>query len=55
MREIIKGNFPFERRALSAEEARQIFKDQPYKIELIEGLEQGGYDEYGNPLDEKPA
>ncbi|MGD9092459.1 MAG: threonine--tRNA ligase [Anaerolineales bacterium] len=54
MREIIKGNFPFERRALSAEEARQIFTDQPYKLELIDGLEDGGYDEYGEPLDEKP-
>jgi threonyl-tRNA synthetase len=52
MREIIKGNFPFERRALSAEEARQIFTDQPYKLELIDGLEDGGYDEYGEPLDE---
>jgi threonyl-tRNA synthetase len=54
MREIIKGDFPFERRALSAEEARQVFADQPYKLELIEGLESGGYDEYGEPLDEKP-
>ena len=32
----------------------QIFKDQPYKIELIDGLEKGGLDEYGNPLKEKP-
>jgi threonyl-tRNA synthetase len=54
MRKIIKGDFPFERRALSAEEARQIFADQPYKLELIEGLEGGGYDEYGEPLDETP-
>jgi len=54
MREIIKGNHPFNRRALSAEEARKIFKDQPYKLELIEGLEQGGTDEDGNPLSEKP-
>lgn len=54
MREIIKGNHPFTRRALSAEEARQIFKDQPFKLELIDGLEQGGTDEDGNPLDEKP-
>jgi threonyl-tRNA synthetase len=29
-------------------------KDQPYKLELIEGLEKGGLDEYGNPLDVKP-
>ena len=39
---------------VSADEARQIFKDQPYKLELIDGLEKGGFDEYGNPLKEKP-
>ncbi|RPJ36512.1 MAG: threonine--tRNA ligase, partial [Chloroflexi bacterium] len=54
MREIIKGKYPFLKRVLSAEEARQLFQDQPYKLELIEGLEKGGTDEYGNPLDEKP-
>lgn len=54
MREIIRGNFVFEKRVLSAEEARHIFQDQPYKLELIEGLEQGGFDEYGNPLEQKP-
>ena len=54
MRQIIAGSHPFFRKAVSAEEARQIFKDQPYKLELIEGLEKGGFDEYGNPLAEKP-
>jgi threonyl-tRNA synthetase len=54
MRQIIAGDHPFEKKVISAEEARQIFKDQPYKLELIAGLEQGGRDEYGNPLDEKP-
>lgn len=54
MVEIIKGNHPFVRRALSASEARQIFKDQPYKLELIDGLEHGDVDEHGNPLAEKP-
>ncbi len=32
-----------------------IFKDQPFKIELIEGLEHGGMDEYGNAIKEKPV
>ena len=54
MLQIIAGRHKFERRALSAEEARQILKEQPYKLELIEGLEQGGLDEYGNPLETKP-
>jgi threonyl-tRNA synthetase len=54
MRQIIAGKHAFERKVVSADEARQIFKDQPYKLELIEGLEKGGTDEYGNPLDSKP-
>lgn len=54
MRQIIAGNHPFVRRVLSADEARQIFKDQPYKLELIDGLEKGQFDEDGNPLEEKP-
>jgi threonyl-tRNA synthetase len=54
MRQIIAGHHKFNRQVVSADEARQIFKDQPYKLELIAGLEQGGYDEYGAPLDGKP-
>jgi len=54
MREIIAGDFIFEKKVLQADEARQIFADQPYKIELIDGLEEGGFDEYGEPLQEKP-
>lgn len=54
MREIIAGDHEFERRVLSAEEARQLFADQPYKLDLIEGLEQGELDEYGEPVEEKP-
>ena len=54
MRQIIAGRHDFLRQVVSADEARQIFKDQPYKLELVDGLEQGGFDEYGNPLEEKP-
>jgi threonyl-tRNA synthetase len=54
MREIISGDFEFEKKILEADEARQLFADQPYKLELIDGLEQGGFDEYGEPLEEKP-
>jgi threonyl-tRNA synthetase len=54
MRQIIAGHYKFVRRVVDAEEARQIFKDQPYKLELIDGLEKGGTDEYGNPLEGKP-
>jgi threonyl-tRNA synthetase len=54
MREIFAGKFQFEKSVLDADEARKIFADQPYKLELIDGLEQGGYDEYGEPLEEIP-
>ncbi len=54
MVEIVKGNHAFTRKVVSADEARQIFKDQPYKLELINGLETGEVDEHGNPLAEKP-
>ena len=54
MREIIAENHAFEKKVITSEEAREIYSDQPYKLELIEGLEQGGYDEYGEPLYEKP-
>jgi len=54
MREIIAGDHLFKKRVLAADEAREIFRDQVYKLELIDGLEAGGFDEYGEPLDEKP-
>jgi threonyl-tRNA synthetase len=47
MRQIIKGKHAFHVREVSADEGRQIFKDNPYKIELIDGLTKG-HDEYGN-------
>lgn len=55
MREIIKSGVTFERKELSADDAKKIFHDQPYKIELIEGLEKGILDDNGNPTDEKPV
>ncbi|MFQ3536904.1 MAG: threonine--tRNA ligase [Aggregatilineales bacterium] len=54
MRRIISGNHPFIRREVSAEEARHLFANQPYKLELIDGLERGGYDENGNKIAEAP-
>jgi len=55
MREIVSGSHPFSRSEVSAEEAQRQFRDQPYKLELIEGLAKGGQDEYGNPSSEKPV
>lgn len=55
MRQIVAGKHPFFYREVSAEEARQIFADQPYKLELIAGLERGAIDEYGNETATKPV
>jgi threonyl-tRNA synthetase len=46
MRRIVKGDYPFAYREVSADAARALFSDQPYKIELIDGLSKG-LDEYG--------
>lgn len=51
MRQIIAGKYEFEKRVISADEARALFADQPYKLELIEGLEAGGVDEYGEKIE----
>lgn len=40
MREIINANQDFVRKEVSKEQALEMFKDQPYKIELIEELPQ---------------
>ena len=50
MGEIIRGKHPFEVQEVTAEEARSRFADEPYKLELIDGLAAGQVDEYGDPL-----
>jgi threonyl-tRNA synthetase len=50
MRQIIAGKHPFEYREVSADEARALYNEQPYKLELIEGLAKGEVDEYGNDV-----
>ncbi len=53
MKKIIKGNHPFERKVVSADEARQIFADQAYKLDLINGLAMGAEDEYGHKIQDE--
>jgi threonyl-tRNA synthetase len=53
MRQIISGKHKFDYREVSADEARTLFHDQPYKLELIEGLAKGDVDEYGNEVKSK--
>jgi threonyl-tRNA synthetase len=55
MRQIIAGKHTFQYREVSADEAKELFAGQPYKVELIDGLAQGEIDEYGNEVAEKPV
>jgi len=38
MKELVKKNIEFEKKDVSKDEARKIFKDQPYKLELIDEI-----------------
>jgi threonyl-tRNA synthetase len=53
MRQIIVGKHPLRYRVVSAEEAREFFKDQPYKLEIIDGLLRGEFNEYGDDVEDK--
>jgi len=39
MKEIIQSNVPFEKNEITKEEARKLFSSQPYKLELIDELQ----------------
>jgi threonyl-tRNA synthetase len=39
MKHLIRQNLTFERRDVSKAEARELFKDQPYKLELLDDIE----------------
>ena len=42
MAKVIKKNYPFIKKSASIAEAKKIFKNQPYKLELIKELESRG-------------
>lgn len=46
MKEIISKNIPFKRIEISKKEAREIFKDNPFKLELIEEMKEGDISVY---------
>ncbi len=54
MRQIIAGRHKFVRREVTPEAARELFHDQPYKLELIDDIIKHGTDEYGEVTD-KPV
>ena len=38
MRETVSGDFPFQKGIIDRKEARELFRDQPYKLELIDEI-----------------
>jgi threonyl-tRNA synthetase len=54
MREIIAEGHDFVYQEIDEEEARRIFANQDYKLELINGILSAGTDEYGEPVGESP-
>ncbi|MFZ5916291.1 MAG: threonine--tRNA ligase [Chloroflexota bacterium] len=55
MKEIVAEDHPFEYREVSEAEARRLFADQPYKLELIQGILAAGQDEYGEHVEGPPV
>ena len=55
MRQIVAGKHEFDYREISPAEARELFQDQPYKLELIDGLIEDNVNEYGAAIDETPV
>ena len=55
MAEIIRGDHPFVRREISPEEGLAIFRDQPFKLELIQDLRAGRADEDGEAREGGPV
>ena len=53
MKELIRQNIKFEKRIITKKEAEKLFKNQPYKLELIKELEDGPLSVYqtGNFID----
>jgi len=47
MKAIIKARYPFVHRDVSVEEAKELFADQPYKLDQIAKLTSGQEDEHG--------
>ncbi len=47
MKEIISSKFPFVHKEISIDEARQLFANQPFKLDQVEALARGEMGEHG--------
>ncbi len=55
MQELIDEGRDFVYEEIAPDQARELFGDQPYKLELIEDILHRGTDEYGEKMDEEPV
>ncbi len=55
MREIVQADHPFVRQEISAAQGQEIFRDQPFKLELIADLQAGRADEDGETVSAGPV
>ncbi|MDT0262458.1 threonine--tRNA ligase [Jatrophihabitans lederbergiae] len=55
MKKILRGNHDFVQRDVSEDEARSLFADQPFKLEIIDGIVHGGVDAHGEPFEGEPV
>ncbi len=55
MRKILSGRHAFTQREVTADEARALFHDQPFKLELIDDLVNGRVDENGDAIADPAA
>ncbi|MGE0214990.1 threonine--tRNA ligase [Mycolicibacterium sp.] len=54
MKQILRGEFDFVQKDMSEAEARELFADEPYKLEIIDGIVTGGVDAHGEPFEGDP-
>ena len=55
MKKLLSGAHKFASREVTPDEARELFHDQPYKLELIEDLVSGRHDDNGEPIADPAA
>jgi len=54
MKKILSGHHDFIQRDVSEEEARNLFADEPFKLEIIDGILSEGVDAHGDKFEGEP-
>jgi len=54
MKQILRGHHKFLQRDVSEDEARKLFADEPFKLEIIDRIVAEGVDAHGEPFEGEP-